>query len=572
MRWTLKPKPSEEKIKHLAQALNVEDFVATLLIQRGIETYDQAKNFFRPSLDHLHDPYLMKDMDKAVERIELAIANEENIMVFGDYDVDGTTAVSLVSSYLKSHYPNIATYIPDRYDEGYGISYKGIDYADDNGISLIIALDCGIKSIDHIAYAKAKNIDFIICDHHRPGEFLPDAVAVLDPKREDCSYPYDELCGCGVGFKLIQALGKNRNETIENLVPYLDLVATAIAADIVPITGENRVLAYFGLKVINSEPRPGIKALVHQVKKKVLDITDVVFIISPRINAAGRIKHGNHAVELLTEFDFGQAQQFASEIELYNADRKDLDKRITKEAFQQILENNEQERFSTVVFQEDWHKGVIGIVASRLIETYYRPTLVFTKSGDKYAASARSVKGFDVYNALDACAEHLEQFGGHMYAAGMTLKAENYKPFKEAFEKCVESTILPEMRTPEIEIDAEIDFSDITPKFIRILKQFEPFGPQNMTPVFMTRDVTDTGYGKTLGAEEEHLRLFVKQSRSTETNGIAAIGFGLGKKLDITKNQNNFQLAYCIAENEWNGTVSTQLMLKDIRTNDSTIQ
>ncbi|KRD62542.1 single-stranded-DNA-specific exonuclease RecJ [Flavobacterium sp. Root935] len=567
MRWTLKPKPSEDKIKHLAQALNVEDFVATLLIQRGIETFEDAKNFFRPSLEHLHDPYLMKDMDKAVSRIEQAIENQENIMVFGDYDVDGTTAVSLVSSYLKSHYPNIATYIPDRYNEGYGISYKGIDYADDNGISLIIALDCGIKSIDHIAYAKAKNIDFIVCDHHRPGEFLPDAVAVLDPKREDCSYPYDELCGCGVGFKLIQALGQNRNETIEDLVPYLDLVATAIAADIVPITGENRVLAYFGLKVINREPRPGIKALVHQVKKKVLDITDVVFIISPRINAAGRIKHGNHAVELLTEFDFEQAQQFASEIEQYNADRKDLDKKITKEAFQQILENNEEERFSTVVFQEDWHKGVIGIVASRLIETYYRPTLVFTKSGDKYAASARSVKGFDVYNALDACSEHLEQFGGHMYAAGMTLKAENYQLFKEAFEKCVQETIQPEMRTPEIEIDAEINFSDITPKLIRILKQFEPFGPQNMTPVFMTSDVKDTGYAKTLGAEEEHLRLFVKQSRSLGTDGIAAIGFGLGKKLNIVQNQNLFQLAYCIAENEWNGNISTQLMLKDIRTN-----
>lgn len=564
MRWTLKPKPSEEKIKHLAQALNVEDFVASLLIQRGIETFEDAKNFFRPSLEHLHDPYLMKDMDKAVARIEQAIQNEENILVFGDYDVDGTTAVSLVSSYLKSHYPNIATYIPDRYDEGYGISYKGIDYADDNGISLIIALDCGIKSIDHIAYAKAKNIDFIVCDHHRPGEFLPNAVAVLDPKREDCQYPYDELCGCGVGFKLIQALGQNRNETIEDLVPYLDLVATAIAADIVPITGENRVLAYFGLKVINSEPRPGIKALTHQVKKKVLDITDVVFIISPRINAAGRIKHGNHAVELLTEFNFEQAQQFASEIEQYNADRKDLDKKITKEAFQQIIENNEEERFSTVVFQEDWHKGVIGIVASRLIETYYRPTLVFTKSGDKYAASARSVKGFDVYNALDACSEHLEQFGGHMYAAGMTLKAENYQLFKEAFEKCVQETIQPEMRTPEIEIDAEIDFSDITPKLIRILKQFEPFGPQNMTPVFMTRNLIDTGYAKTLGAEEEHLRLFVKQNNS---DGIAAIGFGLGKKLDIAKNQNPFQLAYTIAENEWNGTISTQLMLKDIRTN-----
>lgn len=565
MRWTLKPKPSEDKVKHLAQALNVEDFVATLLIQRGIETFEDAKNFFRPSLEHLHDPYLMKDMDKAVARIEAAIENQENILVFGDYDVDGTTAVSLVSSYLKSHYPNIATYIPDRYDEGYGISFKGIDFADDNGFSLIIALDCGIKSIDHIAYAKEKKIDFIICDHHRPGNTLPDAVAILDPKREDCSYPYDELCGCGVGFKLIQALGQNRNETIEDLVPYLDLVATAIAADIVPITGENRVLAYFGLKVINSDPRPGIKALVHQVKKKVLDITDVVFIISPRINAAGRIKHGNHAVELLTEFDFEQAQQFASEIEQYNADRKDLDKKITKEAFQQIIENQEEERFSTVVFQEDWHKGVIGIVASRLIETYYRPTLVFTKSGDKYAASARSVKGFDVYNALDACAHHLEQFGGHMYAAGMTLKAENYLLFKEAFEKCVQETIQPEMRTPEIEIDAEINFSDITPKLIRILKQFEPFGPLNMTPVFMTTDVKDTGYAKTLGSEDEHLRLFAKQNNS---EGIAAIGFGLGKKLDITKNQNTFQLAYTIAENEWNGNVSTQLMLKDIRTNE----
>ncbi|WP_166921043.1 single-stranded-DNA-specific exonuclease RecJ [Flavobacterium poyangense] len=565
MRWTLKPKPSEDKIKHLAQALNVEDFVATLLIQRGIETFEEAKTFFRPSLEHLHDPFLMKDMDKAVVRIEEAIKNQENILVFGDYDVDGTTAVSLVSSYLKSHYPNIATYIPDRYDEGYGISFKGIDFANDNGFSLIIALDCGIKSIDHIAYAKERNIDFIICDHHRPGEFLPDAVAILDPKREDCFYPYDELCGCGVGFKLIQALGRNRNETIADLVPYLDLVATAIAADIVPITGENRVLAYFGLQVINSAPRPGIKALIHQIKKQVLDISDVVFIISPRINAAGRIKHGNHAVELLTEFNFEQAQQFASEIEQYNADRKDLDKKITKEAFQQIIENNEQDRFSTVVFQEDWHKGVIGIVASRLIETYYRPTLVFTKSGDKYAASARSVKGFDVYNALDACSEHLEQFGGHMYAAGMTLKAENYQPFKAAFEKQIEKTILPEMRTPEIEIDAQINFTDLTPKLIRILKQFEPFGPQNMTPVFMTTDIKDTGYGKTLGADEEHLRLFVKQYGS---DGIAAIGFGLGKKLDLTKNQNTFQLAYTIAENEWNNTVSTQLMLKDIRTNE----
>ena len=562
MRWTIKPKPSEDKIKHLAEALNVEDFVATLLVQRGIETFEEAKAFFRPSLEHLHDPYLMKDMDKAVERIEKAIVNQENIMVFGDYDVDGTTAVSLVSAYLKTHYPNIATYIPDRYLEGYGVSFKGIDYAEDNDISLIIALDCGIKSIEHVAYAKDKNIDFIICDHHRPGDTLPEAVAILDPKRNDCSYPYDELCGCGVGFKLIQALGQNRDETIEDLLPYLDLVATAIAADIVPMTGENRILAHFGLKVINENPRPGIKALVHQVKKKTLTITDVVFIVAPRINAAGRIKHGNHAVELLTEFNFEQAQQFASEIEQYNADRKGLDQQITKEALSQIIEQNEEERFSTVVFQEDWHKGVIGIVASRLIENYYRPTLVFTKSGDKYAASARSVKGFDVYNALEACSEHLEQFGGHMYAAGMTLKAENYNQFKAAFEKQVQETILPEQRIAEIEIDAEIDFDQISPKLIRILNQFEPFGPQNMTPVFLTKNVKDTGYGKTMGQLNEHLRLFVKQNNS---EGLAAIGFGLGNKMSLVIDKKPFEMVYCIDENEWNGKVTTQLRLKDIR-------
>jgi single-stranded-DNA-specific exonuclease len=565
MRWTIKPKPSEVTVQHLAKALNVEDFVATLLVQRGIETFEDAKAFFRPTLDHLHDPYLMKDMEKAVERIEKAIENDENILVFGDYDVDGTTAVSLVSSYLRTYYPNVATYIPDRYDEGYGISFKGIDFADDNGFSLIIALDCGIKSIDHVAYAKERNIDFIICDHHRPGPFLPGAVAVLDPKRDDCNYPYDELCGCGIGFKLIQALGQNRNQTIDDLILYLDLVAAAIAADIVPMTGENRVLAYFGLQVINSEPRPGIKALIHQVKKQTLDITDVVFIIAPRINAAGRIKHGNHAVELLTEFDFEQAQQFASEIEAYNSERKDLDKLITKEALLQIVENQEKERFTSVVFQEDWHKGVIGIVASRLIETYYRPTLVFTKSGDRYAASARSVKGFDVYNALEACSEHLEQFGGHMYAAGMTLKKENYQLFKDAFEKEVERTIHPDMLTPEISVDAEINFADITPKLTRILKQFEPFGPQNMTPIFLTKNVKDTGYGKPMGQEEEHLRLFVKQSRSLGTEGIAAIGFGLGNKYDLTTNQKIFDAVYCIDENEWNGKVSLQLRLRDIK-------
>lgn len=565
MRWNLKSKPEKEKVQALQNALQVDEIIATLLVQRGIATYEQAKTFFRPTLEDLHNPYLMKDMDKAVSRIEKAIANNENILVFGDYDVDGTTAVSLVSSYLRSYYPNVATYIPDRYNEGYGISYLGIDYAEDNDVSLIIALDCGIKSIDHVNYAKAKNIDFIICDHHRPGEFLPDAIAVLDPKREDCSYPYDELCGCGVGFKLIQALAENRNQTIEDLLPYLDLVATAIGADIVPITGENRVLAKFGLEVINANPRPGIKALIQNVKKKVLTITDVVFIVAPRINAAGRVKHGNEAVALLTEYDLEQAVQFASEIEQHNSDRKELDKQITKEALVQIEENNETERFSTVVYQENWHKGVIGIVASRLVEKYYRPTIVFTKSGDKLAASARSVKDFDVYNALEACAEHLEQFGGHMYAAGMTLKEENYEKFKAAFENEVKNTIPPDLLTPEISVDLEMNFSDFDEKFMRILKQFEPFGPENMTPVFMSKNVIDSGYAKTLGNEEEHLKVFVKQNNSSNFN---AIGFGLGDKINLVKNRNPFEAVYVLEENEWNGTVSLQLQLRDVRTSE----
>ncbi len=562
MRWTLKSKPSLEKVKHLVSELKVDELIATLLVQRGIETFEEARQFFRPSLDDLHNPYLMKDMDKAVLRIETAIANGENILVFGDYDVDGTTAVSLMSSYLKSLYPNVATYIPDRYNEGYGISYKGIDFAEDNGFSLIIALDCGIKSIEHVFYAKEKNIDFIICDHHRPGETLPEAIAVLDPKRDDCSYPYDELCGCGVGFKLVQALAQNRNQTINDLIPYLDLVATAIAADIVPITGENRVLAKFGLEVINTNPRPGIKALVQNLKKKTLTITDVVFIIAPRINAAGRIKHGNEAVALLTEYDLDQAEFFASEIEQHNSDRKDLDKQITVEALSQIEENNEQKKFTTVVYNENWHKGVIGIVASRLIETYYRPTIVFTKSGDKLAASARSVKDFDVYNALEACAEHLEQFGGHMYAAGMTLKEENYVAFKEAFERVVEQTIHPDLLIPEISVDAEIELSDINERLIRILNQFEPFGPQNMTPVFVAKGVKDTGYGKTIGQNDEHLKLFVKQNGS---EGFGVIGFGLGNKLELTKNQKPFDITFCIDENEFNGNVTVQLRLKDLR-------
>ncbi|SHI83590.1 single-stranded-DNA-specific exonuclease RecJ [Flavobacterium terrae] len=562
MRWNLKSKPDNQKIKTLQNALQIDEIVATLLLQRGIESYEDAKTFFRPTLDDLHDPFLMKDMDKAVKRILTAIENQENILVFGDYDVDGTTAVSLVSSYLKSFYPNVATYIPDRYNEGYGISYIGIDFADDNDFSLIIALDCGIKSIEHIDYAKQKGIDFIICDHHRPGDTVPNAVAVLDPKQEDCNYPYKELCGCGVGFKLIQALASTKNQSVDDLVPYLDLVATAIAADIVPITGENRVLAKFGLEVINSNPRAGIKALIKNVKKATLSITDVVFIIAPRINAAGRIKHGNYAVELLTEFDLSQVIQFAAEIETFNADRKNLDKQITKEALSQIIDNNEEDRFSTVVYQEDWHKGVIGIVASRLVENYYRPTIVFTKSGEKLAASARSVKDFDIYNALEACAEHLEQFGGHMYAAGMTIKEENLQAFKQAFEEFVQKTIHPDLLTPEISIDLEINFDDINPKLLRILKQFEPFGPENMTPIFLTKNVFDSGYPKQLGSDNEHLRLFVKQEQS---EGFGTIGFGLGKKIEIARDRKPFDLVYSIEENEWNGNTTIQLQMRDLK-------
>jgi single-stranded-DNA-specific exonuclease len=562
MRWNLKPKPAPGKTMTLVESLNIPPIIAELLFSRGIKTFEDARLFFRPSLSDLHNPYLMKDMDKAVERIEKAIVSGENIMVFGDYDVDGTTAVSLVASYLKTIYPNVTTYIPDRYAEGYGISFMGIDYADDNSISLIIALDCGIKSLNHVAYANEKNIDFIICDHHRPGDKIPAAVAVLDPKRIDCNYPYDELCGCGIGFKLIQALGMSRGQTTDDLVEYLDLVAIAIAADIVPMTGENRILAKFGLEIINSNPRPGIKALTHQVKKEELTITDVVFIIAPRINAAGRIKHGNYAVQLLSEFNFEQAIEFAREIELYNSERKDLDKQITIEALNQISDKQEKDRFSTVVYQENWHKGVIGIVASRLIETYYRPTLVFTKSGKNLAASARSVLGFDVYNALEACSEHLEQFGGHMYAAGMTLLEENYEKFKNAFENEVKNSILEEQREPQLSIDMELNFADIDEKTIRILKQFEPFGPQNMTPVFVTKNLSDTGYGKPMGSKDEHLKLFLKQNNS---EGFAAIGFGLGDKYNLVTNRKRIEIAYSLSENEWNGKTSLQLNLKDLR-------
>ncbi|WP_304137091.1 single-stranded-DNA-specific exonuclease RecJ [Mesonia mobilis] len=563
MRWTVKPLPNPEKVQKLQQALGVEKAIATLLVQRGIETFEEAKKFFRPSLKDLHDPFLMKDMDKAVARIEQALAEGENILVYGDYDVDGTTSVALMSSYLKTRTPQIATYIPDRYAEGYGVSYQGIDYAADNDITLIIALDCGIKAIEKVAYAKEKGVDFVICDHHRPGKKIPNAVAVLDPKREDCEYPYKELCGCGVGFKLIQALEEKLGNPVETLMPFFDLVATAIGADIVPITGENRVLAYHGLHVINTLPRSGFKAILNQVKKETLTITDVVFIIAPRINAAGRMKHGLHAVQLLVEEDEKLAEKYAAEIEAYNAERKDADRTITEEALQLIEELKEQERFTTVVYGEHWHKGVIGIVASRLTETYYRPTLVFTKSGNKLAASARSVKGFDVYNALEACTEHIEQFGGHKYAAGLTLDESCYEDFKNKFEEVVSQSIDQKLLTPEINADLELNLNEITPKFYRILKQFAPFGPGNMTPVFLTQHLTDTGYGKAVGQTQDHLKCSVQQL--PDKNFIGAIGFNLGDKLPLIQHKKPFDAVYSIDENEWNGNVSLQLKLRDIR-------
>ena len=561
MRWTLKTAPNKKKVNQLSNDLSVDPILASLLVQRNIDSFKKAKEFFRPSLEDLHDPFLLKDMDRAVSRIEKAIIDNENILIYGDYDVDGTTSVSLVSSYLKTITNHIATYIPDRYDEGYGISYQGIDFASDNNFSLIIALDCGIKAIEKVSYATQKNVDFIICDHHKPGDEIPKALAVLNPKRVDCTYPYKELCGCGVGFKLVHALASKRNQTIEDIQQYLDLVATAIAADIVPITGENRILTYYGLEVINSNPRNGIKAIIHQINKKKLTITDVVFIIAPRINAAGRIKHGNYAVELLTEMDFEVALDFATSIEKFNLERKELDKKITYEALQQIESANEKEKFSTVVYSENWHKGVIGIVASRLIESFYRPTLVFTKSGNKLAASARSVKGFDVYEALNECSEYLEQFGGHKYAAGLTLDPKNYSAFKNKFEEVVKASIDKNLLIPEITIDLELELSEITPRFFRILQQMGPFGPQNMKPVFKTTSIRDNGYGKRVGSDKSHLKLSIIDGADKKTYN--AIGFGLGNKIKSIKG--DFDIAYSLDENEWNGRTSLQLLLKDLK-------
>ena len=564
MRWYLKQDPDEKIVAHLQEVLGVDPIVGRLLAQRGIETFEAAKKFFRPSLEDLHDPFLMADMTEAVHRILNAIKNRESILVFGDYDVDGTTSVALMYSYLKSLGAQVDTYIPDRYNEGYGISYQGIDYAITQGIHLIIALDCGIKSIEHIQYAKEKGVDFIICDHHLPGEIIPDAVAVLDPKRVDCLYPYKELCGCGVGFKLIQALNTIQGLPFASIEHYLDLVATAIAADVVPITGENRVLAYYGLKVINESPRPGIKALMKLYDLTTYTMTDIVFKLAPKINAAGRIEHGNFTVDLLTEATEEGANMTVEKIVNINEERKSLDQGITEEALKQIIDQKLINSKSTVVYSPSWHKGVIGIVASRLIDTYYRPTIVFTDSGDYLAASARSVKNFDIYQALEKCSEHLIQFGGHMYAAGLTIKKENLEAFRQKFEEVVSNTIQETDLIPEIEIDAKIQFSEITDKFLRILKQFEPFGPGNPSPCFLTKEVFDTGYAKLAGARGEHLKVSFKQRRNPGYK-FSAIGFNLGAQYENVKDKQHVDIIYSIEENNWRNKTTIQLQIKDLQ-------
>ncbi len=566
MKWTLKHQPANELlIKRLSAELNVSMLVASLLVNRGIKTFNEAKVFFRPQLNMLHDPYLMKDMDKAVARLSAALNNKEKVLIYGDYDVDGTTAVSLVYMFLKNYYNEIDFYIPDRYTEGYGVSFKGIDFAAENGFSLIIALDCGIKSLDKVAYARGRGIDFIICDHHRPDEVLPEAAAVLDPKREDCSYPYDELPGCAIGFKFMQAFAAHQKYNTDVLYSYLDLVAIAIAADIVPITGENRILAYYGLKLLNDQKRPGIQAIIEKsgVNRK-LNVTDVVFMIAPRINAAGRMKSGKDAVKLLTATTKEEALEHSGTLESHNRDRKDMDKTTTDHAIEIINGNSSYaSRKSTVVYHPDWHKGVIGIVASRLIDKhFYRPTIVLTQSNGKVAGSARSVKDFDVYSAIEKCSDLLEQFGGHMYAAGLTLSPENVEAFIEKFEEAVSSTIQPHMLEREMEIDAEISLSEISERTLGIIKQFEPFGPGNLSPMFASHNVfvQDNYRARIVG--NSHLKFAVTQKGFK--NEMAAIAFNFGENLPKISGRSPFSICYHIEENDFNNQKTIQLNVKDM--------
>lgn len=561
MHWNIKDTPLKETTAHLIECLGVDAVVAQLLAQRGITTFEEARAFFRPHIGQLHDPFLMQDMDKAVGRLQQAIDQKEAVMVYGDYDVDGTTSVSLLTHFLRSQGLDVTPYIPDRYAEGYGLSIKGIDTAKTANISLMIALDCGVKAIEQVAYAKTLGIELIICDHHTPADVLPDALAVLDPKRGDCAYPFKELCGCGVGFKLMQGLLQQQGKEVNEIIAYLDFVAVAIAADIVPMVGENRALAFLGLQQLNTNPRPGLKALMRD-KPTGQIISDVVFGMAPRINAAGRMKHGLDAVALLLSASDEEAKKIAQEVETYNTSRREVEQEITKEALAQIVVNKETNNATNVVYAPHWHKGVIGIVASRLIETYYRPTLVFTRSSEGVlAASARSVRGFDVYKAIDACRAHIIQFGGHKYAAGITIKEENYAAFKAAFEAQVAQTITATQKEQSLDIDVALPFASITPKLLRILKQMEPFGPENRSPVFYTEGVVDSGYAKLVGQDKSHLKARFVQGSSSP---IDAIGFGLGQKMDLLKKGAPLRIAYAVEENVWQGNVSVQLRLKDI--------
>ncbi len=556
-RWEVK-KSDSVIVQKLAKDLDVSEIVAHLLALRGIKTFTEAKLFFRPELSHLHDPFLMKNMDLAVKRIETAISKKQKILVYGDYDVDGTTSVAMMYSFLKKYNQNIEYYIPCRYEEGYGISLKGIDYANANNFALIIALDCGIRDIEQIDYANEKGIDFILCDHHTPADKIPNAIAVLNSKQIDCNYPYKELSGCGVGFKLIQAYCINNDISFDEIIEYLDLLTVSIGADIVPMTGENRVLAFYGLKQINSTPRVGLKALMDAASKtKELTISDVVFGIAPRINAAGRIEHAKKAVEILVEKDYDRAKSFADGIEENNKTRKDLDQSITKQALEMVDENKK----STVVFSQKWHKGVVGIVASRLIESYYKPTIVLAENDGLLTGSARSVHDFDLYEAISKCAHLCQKFGGHKYAAGLSIKKENLHAFIIAFEKVVSETITEDQLSAKIEVDMEIDINDVDEKLFRIIKQFAPFGPLNLAPAFISKAVIDTGYGKKLGADKFHLRINAK----TVTGSIGGIGFGMGDFFDNIKDYQEFDICYTIEENEWNGKKSLQLMLADIK-------
>ena len=572
-KWILKEPADSSKVDRLAAELGIDRVLADLLVKRGVETFEQARSFFRPSLDDLHDPFLMKDMDTAVERVRKAITTEEKILVYGDYDVDGTTAVALVYSFIKRYNKNADFYIPDRYDEGYGVSYKGIDWAADNGFTLIITLDCGIKSVDKVAYAKGKGIDMIICDHHLPDDTLPQAVAVLDPKREDDTYPFDDLSGCGVGFKLVQAYSDRYGIPFETLVPLLDLLVVSISSDLVTMVGENRILAHYGLKQLNESPRCGLLAMINlsNLEPGHVTIDDIVFKIGPRINAAGRMESGRLAVELLTATDESQAFKTGDRINDNNNERKSIDREVTQEALE-MVQNGTCLSFNnaTIVYNPQWNKGVVGIVASRLVEAFYKPTIVLTKSNGFVTGSARSIQGFDLYSAIESCADLLENFGGHVYAAGLTLREENLQEFIDRIEKFIDGKISQEMLVPIIEMDARLDFSQVTPKFFRILKQFQPFGPGNSTPVFFTENVYDDGNGRKVGAGGVHLKLDMIQE-SQPYHRIPAIAFNMAEYFDYIKEGNPLDICYSIVENYYRGNSTLQLRIKDMRERDEFI-